>query len=470
MMFDHFGLTMTEIEELIGKGAKQITMDKVEIEKAAPYAGADASAVLLMAKKFIPELIDKNLENLFYGIEMPLVEVLGLMEWHGIKVDIPYIKKVLVEFEQEMGKIEKELYVLAGEEFNPNSPKQLAVILFDKLKLPVIRKTKTGYSTDEEVLKTLSAQSKLPARILDYRELQKLKSTYLDSFLELADDKTQRLHTSFNQAVTATGRLSSSSPNLQNIPIKSEYGRMIRKCFVAEKGCSLLSADYSQIDLRALAHITGDETLKKAFFDNADVHTATAMEVFGVSGKDVTTELRRVAKTINFGIIYGMSSFSLAQQLEISPAKAKEYIDNYFRRYSRVKQWMDEIIEYARKNGYVTTVTGRVHYLPDINSKNAQIRGFSERMALNTPIQGTSADIIKIAMLDIFKFLKEVSSEAKMLLQVHDELLFEVPDSELQSLSLQLKNKMENAMKLDVPVIAELKAGLDWNTMEKLKW
>jgi len=468
MIFEHFGFRMTEIEELIGKGARQTTMDRIDIANVAPYAGADACAVMMAAKKFAVDLKEKNIEDLFYGIEMPLVEVLAMMEWLGIKVDIPYTKEVSSEFSGEIQKIEDDLYEIAGERFNPNSPKQLSVILFEKLKLPVIKKTKTGNCTDEEVLKVLSLQNRLPARILDYRELQKLKSTYLDALIELADKKTQRVHTSFNQAVTATGRLSSSTPNLQNIPVRTDYGRMIRKCFIVEKGCTLLSADYSQIDLRALAHITKDEVLRKAFLEKGDVHSATAKEVFNVGNAEVTPELRRIAKTINFGIIYGMSSYSLAQQLGISPAKAKEYIENYFRRYSGVKRWMQEIVKSAAEKGYVATVTGRIRYLPDINSKNGQIRGFSERMALNTPIQGTSADIIKIAMINIYRFLKETGSGTRMLVQVHDELLFEVPDEEIAAMAPQIKNKMENAMQLDVPLVADLKAGPDWNNLIKL--
>lgn len=469
MMLADFGMRMTEIEDLIGKGAKQTTMDKIEIEKAAPYAGADAAAVMLVSKIFEGELKQRGLEKLFYDIEMPLVGILAGMEHNGIKADTGYVRELIKKFEEEISRLQAEIFELAGEEFNPNSTKQLAVILFEKLKLPFLRKTKTGYSTDEETLQTLSGQHELPAKILEYRELQKLKSTYLESMLELSDSGG-RVHTSFNQAVTATGRLSSSEPNLQNIPIKSEYGRMIRKCFIAEKGYTLLSSDYSQIDLRSLAHITGDDVLKKAFQEGRDIHTATAMEVFGVQASGVTPELRRIAKTINFGIIYGMSAFSLSQQLSIPPQQAKEYIENYFKRYSGVKKWMDEIIEFAKANGFVKTVAGRIRYLPDINSKNGQIRGFSERMALNTPVQGTSADIIKIAMIDIDKHLKSSGSGARMLLQVHDELLFEVPDGEMREVPSKLKYLMENAMKLDVPTVVEVKAGANWNEMDKLKF
>jgi DNA polymerase-1 len=455
---------MTQIEELIGKGAKQSTMDKVEIEKAADYACADAVMVYLLVEKFSGMLSEKKLSKLFFEVEMHLVEILAKMEEEGIKIDSDYLKDLSKEFLGISKKLEKDIFELAGQEFNPNSPKQLSHILFEKLQLPIVRKTKTGFSTDEEVLITLSSQHELPKKLIEYREIQKLKSTYIDSLLELADKDTQRVHTSFNQAITATGRLSSSNPNLQNIPIKSDYGKMIRKGFVCEKGNILLSADYSQIDLRSLAHVSGDKALTKAFNSGEDIHSATANEVFG----KVDPETRRLAKTINFGIVYGQSAFSLGQQLGISNHQAKEYIDSYFLKYSGVKEWMENIVKEARQNGYVSTLLGRIRYLPDINAKNGQVRGFAERMALNTPIQGTSADIIKAAMIEVDKKLQETGLKAVMLLQVHDELVFEIPvDEEKKALPL-IKTTMENAVKLNVPIVADLKIGHNWLEMKKV--
>lgn len=466
---DYLGMRMTEISELIGKGAKQITMDMVEIEKAAPYAAADAVAVLRLADKLEPELKEKKIDRLFHDIEMPLVAILADMERLGAKIDVPYLEGLAKEFGRMIENVQSDIFRLAGEEFNPNSPKQLSVILFEKLKLPAIRRTKTGYCTDEEVLRTLAGQHDLPAKLMEYRELRKLKSTYIDGLLEAADKGTQRVHSSFNQTVTATGRLSSSEPNLQNIPIRSEYGRKIRKAFIPEGGHIFVSADYSQIDLRVLAHISGDTALVKAFREGEDIHRATASEVFGVPAAEVGADLRRIAKSINFGIVYGMSSFSLSQQLNIAPAKAKEYIDNYFKRYSGVKEWMEKIVKDARRSGFVATLLGRIRYLPEINSTNAQIRGFAERTALNTPIQGTSADIIKKAMIDLCAALGKAGLRSRMLVQVHDELLFEVPASEADRVTPLIKQKMEEAVKLDVPVIVDLKTGADWNDMEKLK-
>ncbi|MHB9154397.1 MAG: DNA polymerase I [Endomicrobiales bacterium] len=463
---DYLGFRMTGIEELIGKGAKQITMDQVEVERAAQYAAADAVAVLMLAENLEPQLAEKKLDTLFHKVEMPLVEILADMEQAGLKVDFPYLEGLSKEFAALLRGLEKEIFRLAGQEFNPNSPRQLAVILFEKLKLPVIRRTKTGYSTDEEVLRALSAQHALPGRLIEYRELQKLKSTYIDALLKAGDPATHRVHTSFNQAVTATGRLSSSEPNLQNIPVRTEYGRMIRKAFVPERGKLLLSADYSQIDLRVLAHISQDTALIEAFRKGEDIHSATAHEVFNVPLPEVTKDMRRIAKTINFGIVYGMSAFSLAQQLGLSNAQAKEYIDSYFKRYHGVRDWMGKIVEEARASGYVATLLGRIRYLPDIRSTNGQVRGFAERTALNTPIQGTSADIIKLAMIEIHRALSRERPGARMLVQVHDELLFEVPEAELGTISSMVKYRMESALKLDVPLVADLKTGHNWAVME----
>ncbi|MBN1621675.1 MAG: DNA polymerase I [Endomicrobiales bacterium] len=462
--FEYLGYRMTEIKELIGTGAKQITMDKVEINRVAPYACADAVMVIRLAEGMEKELKEKNLEELFFDVEMPLVNILSEMESAGIKIDEKYLKHLSQEFLSSLSKLQRKIFTLAEEEFNINSPKQLAFILFEKLKLPVIKKTKTGSSTDEEVLRTLSSQHDLPKYLLEYRELQKLKSTYIDALLDLLDFKENRIHTSFNQTVTATGRLSSSNPNLQNIPIRTEYGKKIRRGFIAEKGFLFLSADYSQIDLRALAHISEDKALINAFNKGEDIHTATAKEVFG----KVDADLRRVAKTINFGIVYGQSPYGLAQQLGISNSQAKEYIDHYFSKYSGVKVWKEKIIKQAQKDGYVSTLLGRIRYLPEINAKNAQVRGFAERMALNTPIQGTSADIIKVAMINVDKEIRKNHDETRLLLQVHDELLFEVPEKEIRNIARIVKSLMENSVQLKVPVVVDVKAGKNWMDMEQV--
>ena len=465
---DYLNERMTGIEELIGSGAKQISMDLVPIERAAPYAVADAVTVLRLADRLEPELSGKKLDRLFFDIEMPLVTILADMERRGIKVDVAYLQELSKEFAVSITAIEKEIHRIAGETFNLNSTKQLAVILFEKLKLPVIRRTKTGYSTDEETLKALASSHELPARIIEYRELQKLKSTYIDSLVALADD-SGRVRTSLNQAVTATGRLSSSEPNLQNIPVRTEYGRKIRRAFIPCKGNALLSADYSQIDLRVLAHVSEDPALLDAFKTKQDVHAATAAEVFGVDVHSVSPAQRRIAKTINFGIIYGMSSFGLAQQLSLSPSEAQTYIDRYFERYRGVKNWIEAVIAQARAQGYVTTLTGRIRYLPEIRAANAQVRKFAERTAMNTPIQGTSADIIKIAMIRIHKAMTREHAAATMLMQVHDELLFEIPEGDLAASAALIKNEMESAMGLSVPVIVDIKSGQSWADMKKLE-
>lgn len=459
------GTAMTQIDELIGTGKNRITMDEVQVEKAAPYAAADAVAVLRLADIFEPQMKTESLADLFNAVEMPLVDILCRMESAGMKIDRHYLEKLGDDFAMKLRHLEGELNALAGAPFNPNSPKQLSVILFEQLKLPVIRKTKTGNSTDEEVLRQLSGQHPLPAKVIEYRELQKLKSTYIDSLLEKADPITDRVHTSFNQAVTATGRLSSSDPNLQNIPVRTEYGRQIRAAFVPADGFTLVSADYSQIDLRALAHISGDTALIEAFRKGEDIHSATAREVFGLGAGEVPDDLRRIAKSINFGIVYGMSAYSLSQQLEIPAGKAKEYIDSYFARYAGVRRWMDDVVAEARKKGFVSTLLGRIRYLPDIHASNGNVRGFAERMALNTPIQGTSADIIKRAMIDIDKAFLAAGSQSRMLVQVHDELLFEVPADHISAECRIIRQCMEQAVALSVPLIAEIAAGRNWNDL-----
>jgi DNA polymerase-1 len=461
--------SMTPIEELIGKGAKQTGMDQAAVEAAAPYAAADAEVVLRLKAKMAPLLQEKGLEKLYYEMELPLVMVLAGMEETGIRVDVPYLRRLAAEFVREIGEIETSIYETAGERLNLNSPKQLAVLLFEKLKLPVVRRTKTGFSTDEEVLQKLSDKHPLPARLLQYRELAKLKSTYIDALLELAHPADGRVHTRFNQAVAATGRLSSSDPNLQNIPIRTEHGRRIRKAFVPEKDWVFLSADYSQIDLRVLAHVSGDPALCEAFRRGEDIHSATAREIFGLAaGEAPTTDQRRVAKSVNFGIVYGQTAYGLSQQIGLGFAEAQSYIDRYFARYAGVKRWIESILETARKDGHVTTLLHRIRYLPEIHAPNTSVRQFAERTAMNTPIQGTSADIIKVAMLDVARDLAKGKSKARLLVQVHDELLFELPAAELKTTAPLIRRRMEEAVKLDIPLVVDLKKGVNWSEMEKI--
>jgi len=455
--------------ELIGKGKRATTIDKVEVERVIPYASSDADIALRVAKIMERELREKGLDKLFYEVEMPLVEVLAEMEMNGVIIDVDYIATLSRDFSLRLRELEKEIYKLSGQEFNINSPRQLSFILFEKLNLPVISRTKTGASTSEEVLLQLAEKHKLPQLIIEYRELQKLKSTYLDALPQMVNPETGRLHTSFNQTVTATGRLSSSEPNLQNIPIRTEDGRKIRRAFIPEKGCLFVSADYSQIDLRVLAHISGDESLRDAFLHNEDIHRRTASELFGVPQEEVTPELRRIAKTVNFGLSYGMSPYGLSKDLGVSQTEAKKYIDSYFQKYKGVKNYIEKIVVQARKDGFVSTLLNRRRYLPEINSKNGSVRGFAERIAINTPIQGTSADIIKVAMIRIREKLKAAGSKAKMSLQIHDELLFEVPEEEVDELSHLAKKEMEGAVSLNVPVVADIKVGKNWRDLEETK-
>jgi len=470
LSFEKLGEAMTPIAHLIGKGAKQKSMTAVAVDQAAPYACADADMTLRLALQFEPELKKCDLEKLFYDMEMPLVEILGNMEMRGIRVDQEYLKTLGQEMQARLQTLETEIYGLAGGPFNINSPKQLGVVLFEKLNLPVGRKTKTGYSTDEEVLSQLTALHELPGKLLAYRELQKLQSTYVDGLREAMDPIDQRIHSHFNQTVASTGRLSSSDPNLQNIPIRTEAGKKIRQAFVAKPGFQLLSADYSQIDLRMLAHISDDAVLCDTFQKGGDVHTTTACEIFGVTPDGVTADLRRVAKSINFGIVYGISAFGLSQQLGISVEDAKRHIDRYFERYAGVRAWMDACLKEARATGHVRTLLGRIRYVPEITAKNPNIRGFGERMALNTPIQGTSADVIKVAMVDLAKAQERENWSLAMLLQVHDELVFEVPVNEIESNARRIKPLMENAVKLKIPVVVDFKTGANWAQMQPLKF
>ena len=444
------------------KGEKRF--DQVRIEDAVPYACEDADITWMAYKVLKPKLTEGGLDRLFENVEMPLIPVLVDMEMTGICVDRQRLEAVSKAFEHQLLDIEDHIYALAGETFNIQSPQQLGHILFEKLKLPIQKKTKkkTGYSTDVEVLTTLSLEHELPLQVLQYRSLAKLKSTYADALVELIHPETQRVHTSYNQTVTATGRLSSSDPNLQNIPVRTEEGRKIRAAFIPRKGWTMLSADYSQIELRLLAHYSKDPILVEAFEQDQDIHARTAAEVFQLLPGMITREMRRQAKVINFGIIYGMSPFRLSKELGISTKMAKTYIDHYFDRHAGVKHFIEETVEEARKTGTVSTLLGRQRRLPDIASPNRTAREFAERTAVNTPLQGTAADLIKMAMIRIYEAFEQKRLKAKMLLQVHDELVFEVPPSELKAVEKSVRDLMEGAFQLIVPLKVDIKIGGDW--------
>ncbi|HTY08041.1 MAG TPA: DNA polymerase I, partial [Candidatus Edwardsbacteria bacterium] len=419
-------------------------------------------AVAALKAKFLPLLQDCGARKLFDEVEIPLVAILARMELAGVKLDIPLFAEMSQDLERQVGQIEKKIYAAAGEEFNINSPKQLGAVLFDKLKVGKPRKTKTGYSTDVDVLTRLAAHHELPQLVLDYRGLYKLKSTYVDALPAAADPDTHRLHTTFNQAVTETGRLSSSDPNLQNIPMREGIGREIRKGFIAEQGFALLSADYSQIELRLVAHLSGDQALTRAFKAGRDIHTETACAVFSVNGDEVTPDMRRKAKAINFGIVYGMGPYGLSQQLGIPVEEAAHFIEHYFATFPQVQAWIALTVARARKDGYVATMLGRRRYLPEISADNGQRRAFAERTAVNTPIQGTAADMIKLAMVNIDRAITEKRIKSRMLLQVHDELLFEVAQDEAAAVRKIVKTGMEQALNLSVPVVVEIGMGKNW--------
>lgn len=416
----------------------------------------------VIKEQMLKEIKRLDMEKLFYDIEMPLIETLSDMEVTGFKADRKTLEDMGRELESEINTLTSEIYDMAGEEFNINSPKQLGVILFEKLRLPVIKKTKTGYSTDAEVLDELSSQHEIVEKILNYRGLVKLKSTYTDGLIACIGEDG-RIHSTFNQTVTATGRISSTDPNLQNIPIKMEQGRRIRKAFVpSSKDYVIMSADYSQIELRVLAHISGDESFIDAFRKGQDIHARTASEVFGIPLDKVTKEARSRAKAVNFGIMYGLSDFGLARDLKISRKEAKSYIENYFRRCSKIKEYLDNAVEEGRKNGYVRTLMNRIRYIPEINSSNRNTRNFGERLAMNTPIQGTAADIIKIAMVRVHNMLKQQGLKSKLILQVHDELILEVHRDEIEQVRNLVKEQMEGAVKLSVPMNVDINWGENW--------
>ena len=452
-------------EDIAGKGAKQLTFDQIPLDQAGPYAAEDADVTLRLHGALWPRLqAESSLRTLFESIEMPLVGVLSRMERNGVLVDRDKLHRQSAELAKRMDQIAGEAYAAAGEEFNLGSPKQIQGILFDKLELPVLEKTPKGQpSTAESVLQELAHDYPLPKLILEHRALSKLKSTYADALPACINPRTGRVHTSYHQAVASTGRLSSSDPNLQNIPIRTPEGRRIRQAFVAPDGFQLVAADYSQIELRIMAHLSGDRGLRDAFACGADIHRATAAEVFGVAPDGVNDEQRRSAKAINFGLIYGMSAFGLGRQLGIPRGEAQAYVDRYFDRYPGAKTFMDETRELARDRGYVETVFGRRLYLPEIKSRNPARRQYAERTAINAPMQGTAADIIKCAMLTLHEWLQTSGVDARMIMQVHDELVFEVADDAVADTTTVVVQQMESAAELDVPLKVDVGVGRNWD-------
>jgi DNA polymerase-1 len=466
LAFARLAAEMTPISELIGTGAKTIPMSQVEIARAADYASADADMTLRLAEVFRPELKEQGLWKLFAEVELPLTPVLMRMERNGVALDIDLLKQMSQRLGEQLAKLEENIYDNVGHQFNINSPQQLSNVLFEELKLPTARKTKGGYSTSAAILEELRGVHPAVGFILDYRQLSKIKSTYIDALPNLINPKTGRVHTSFNQTRTATGRLSSSEPNLQNIPVRGEMGKEVRQAFIAPKGSHLLSADYSQIDLRALAHLSQDESLVAAFRHNEDIHSATAAQVFGVDPAKVTPEMRRTAKTVNFGVIYGMSDYGLEQASGLSRQEAAAFISAYFEKYPGVKQYLESTKEKARKEGYVQTILGRKRAIPEINHANRQLREAAERMAINMPVQGTSADIIKVAMINLDHEMAKRQLKSQMILQVHDELIFEVPQAEQAEMKKLVPDLMTSAIELSVPLKADVKTGPNWGEMK----
>jgi len=457
--------TNIHFEEVAGKGKNQITFNQVSLEQATPYAAEDADMALRLHQKFWPQLkqLDRQ-RKLYEEIELPLIAVLSRIERNGVYVDAPELSRQGQEVAARLVEIQQQAFDLADTEFNLGSPKQLQEILFDQLNLPVIRKTPKGQpSTAEDVLQELANEYELPKVILEHRSLSKLKSTYLDKLPKQIDAVSGRVHTSYHQAVASTGRLSSSNPNLQNIPIRTAIGRRIRQAFSAPQGRKIVAIDYSQIELRIMAHLSGDETLLKAFAEGVDIHSSTAAEVFGGTPDSVSDDDRRAAKAINFGLIYGMSAFGLAKQLKISNQEAQAYVELYFARYPGVRRYMDDTRELAKEQGYVETVYGRRLYLPEIKARNAQRRKYAERTAINAPMQGTAADIIKLAMLDVHDWLEAGSPSALMIMQVHDELVFEVDESAADQLARDVSQRMAKVAELDVPLVAESGVGNNWD-------
>ena len=449
-------------EDLLGKGAKAKKFDEIEFDELSAYIGDILNTVNGVYPKMEEKLKEKEMDGLFYHVEMPLVEVLGSMEYIGMKVDKDQLNELKEKFTTIINELENEIFELAGEPFNINSPKQLGVVLFEKLGLPVIKKTKTGYSTNAEVLEKLRDKHEIIDKITEYRQIVKLNSTYVEGLLKIINPKTGRIHSSFNQTITTTGRISSTEPNMQNIPVKTEMGRDIRKVFVADDNCKLVDADYSQVELRVLAHMSGDENMIDAFKHGEDIHSKTASQIFDVDIKDVTSKQRIEAKAINFGIIYGKTDFGLSQDLNIPVPTAKAYIESYFSKYPKIKEFMDNAVETATETGYATTILNRRRYIPEIKASNFIVRNQGKRFAMNAPIQGSAADIIKVAMVNVYNKLKENEMKSKLILQVHDELIVEAVDEELELAEKIVREEMENAQSMDVKLDVDLNTGNSW--------
>lgn len=456
--------TKVPFESVVGKGKNQVTIDLVPIEKVTEYACQDAHLAISLSQALWPKVQERKLDRLYQEIELPLIEVLAEMELHGVKLDVDLLRSLSAELESQLSRLEKQIYEMSGQEFNINSPQQLSQVLFYKLNLPVSKKTRItrGLSTATEVLEELAPLHPLAGAILEYRQLAKLKSTYTDSLIELINPETGRVHTSYNQTIAATGRLSSSDPNLQNIPARGEMGKKIRQAFIPEDGHLLLSADYSQIELRLLAHLSEDPVLRETFLSDRDIHTETARRVFGPAADLFPEEMRRRAKIINFSIIYGTSAFSLAKELETSTSEAQNFIDRYFQEHKKVKEYLEKVVESAKEKGYVETIFGRQRQIPELKSNDNNIFQAGKRIALNTPIQGSAADIIKLAMVNIYREIKARGLKTKMILQVHDELVFEVPEQEKEIIEELVKKHMENVCKLTVPLKVHLGWGKNW--------
>lgn len=476
LAFRRLGFEMTEISTLIGSGRNQLTMDLVSADDAGDYACRDVEATLGLQEKFSPELEERELRHLFDEVEMPLVPVLCAMEQTGVAIDVDYLNEFGAEIRQKMHEAELAIFEYAGQSFNINSTKKLASVLFEEMGLASGRKTKTGYSVDQQVLENLRNEHPIIEQILEFRSMGKLLSTYVEALPDQVLPETGRVHTSYNQTVAATGRLSSQNPNLQNIPIRTEMGRRVRKAFVADRrpdhrlfdDAVLLAADYSQIELRLMAHLSQEPFLLDAFNRGEDVHRATAGLVYGVSPDQVTSDMRRVAKTVNFGLLYGMQAFGLSRDTGLSRADSQQFIQEYWARLPRVRQYLDQTISFGVQHGYVQTVNGRRRLLPDLTSSNPARRGAAERMAINMPVQGTAADIMKIAMIESHRRLQQAELPARIILQVHDELVVELDRSALEATATILRESMESAMTLSVPLLTEMQFGLDWKDMEAL--
>ncbi|AMV16829.1 DNA polymerase I [Planctomyces sp. SH-PL14] len=455
--------TMIPITDLIGKGKQQIKMSDVPVEKVAEYASEDADIAWQLAEIIEAKLKEQGLWDLYWNLERPLIPVLAEMEWHGIKVDADELRRQSASAAERLEVLVREIHAIAGREFNIDSPKQLAVILFDELKLPVIKRTKTGPSTDQEVLEELAKQHELPHKLMEHRHLQKLKGTYLDALPEMVNPHTGKIHTSFSQVTAATGRLSSSDPNLQNIPIRTEEGRRVRRAFVpSEPGWKLVCLDYSQIELRMLAHFCQDPALVDAFQKGEDIHRRVAAEVFKVAPEAVDSNQRRVAKAVNFGVIYGQTAYGLSATIDIEQEEAETFITEYFQRYAGVEKFINDTLDECRQNGFSTTILGRRREIVGIRPRRYRNLNLPERTAVNSVIQGSAADLIKQAMINVHAKLKETGHPARMLLQIHDELVFEAPEDQVESLVALARHEMENAIPVSVPIVVDVKSGDNW--------